>query len=82
MPSPATTVVGGIFSFPLIQLIELCFSAYSIANSENFANFAVTLRRETPQWSRNEGGHYIMKAFTALDSWLSEMWQFLNHRQE
>lgn len=22
-----------------------------------------------------------MKAFTALGSWLSEMWQFLNHRQ-
>lgn len=40
MPSPASTVVGGIFSFPLIQLIELCFSAYSIIMSIRIINFA------------------------------------------
>ncbi len=47
MPPTTSAAVGGIFNFN--QLTALCFSAYSIAISENFANFALTLRRETPQ---------------------------------
>ena len=68
MPLPASAVAGGIFLFT--KRIILCFTTFPIAFSRKITNFAVTLRRETPLWSRSEGGHYIMKAFTALDSWL------------
>ena len=37
---------------------------------EIFTNFVVTLRRVASLRSRNVGGHYIMKAFITLDSWL------------
>ena len=50
MPLTTSAAVSGIFNFfNFNQLTALCFSAYSIAISENFANFALTLRRETPQ---------------------------------
>ncbi len=65
MPSPASTVVGGIFSFPLIQLIELCFSAYSIAISEIFANFALQIYADDGiKPSDGWVWRHIFKAFT------------------
>lgn len=43
MPPSAPTVVGGIISFPIIQLIELCFSAHSIIMLIRIINFAFKL---------------------------------------